>query len=76
MPSLFLQVDVSDPGRPLLSDENSRHLTVFYTGLARALAFPRRLDEVDKAGRVLHYSPYDPAGTIQCNVVLVQCSRL
>lgn len=30
--------------------------------MARAFTFPRRLDETDGSGRVLHYSPYDPNG--------------
>jgi len=59
---LLRRVDVVDPGRPVVSADHARHLTVFYTGLARALSFPRRLDEVDKNGRTVHYSPYDPSG--------------
>ena len=39
-----------------------KHLTVFYTGLYRALTFPRRLDEVASDGSVVHYSAY---GTIR-----------
>ena len=46
--TLLKRVDVVDPGE--FSDETDRHLTVFYTGLYRALCFPRRLDEADKNG--------------------------
>ena len=34
------------------------HITTFYTGLYRGLLFPRRLDETNSAGRVVHWSPY------------------
>lgn len=59
---LLKRVDVVDAGE--LSDETSKHLTVFYSGLVRALSFPRRLDEVTAAGEVVHYSPYDPQGRV------------
>ena len=54
------RVNVIDAGD--LSERSSRHLTVFYTGLYRALTFPRRIDEVDSNGKVIHYSPYDVHG--------------
>ena len=60
--SILKRVDVVDPGE--LSQANSAHLTVFYTGLVRALYFPRKLEEIDAAGKVVHYSPYDPHGRI------------
>lgn len=44
--------------------DSSRHLTVFYTGLYRALTFPRKLEEIDENGKVVHYSPYDPSGGV------------
>lgn len=53
---LLRRVDVVDPGE--LSGDAVRHLTVFYSGLYRALSFPRRLDEVDKDGNMVHFSPY------------------
>lgn len=56
------RVDVIDPGP--MTESNTRHLTVFYTGLWRALTFPRRLDETSADGRMLHYSPYDPKGKV------------
>ena len=40
-------------------------MTIFYTGLYRALTFPRRIDEVEhKTGRMVHFSPYDPKGGV------------
>lgn len=49
-----------DPGS--VSEKSARYLTIFYTGLYRALTFPRRIDEVDSSGNLNHYSPYDPHG--------------
>lgn len=60
MPRLLKRVDVIDPGE--ISAYSFKHTTVFYTGLVRALSFPRRLDEVDANGETVHYSPYDPSG--------------
>lgn len=60
--TLLKRVDVVDPGE--LSDASTRHLTIFYSGLVRALSFPRHLDEVDSGGRVVHFSPYNPSGRI------------
>lgn len=54
------RVDVVDPGEE--SEFSNRYLSIFYTSLARALAFPRRLDEEDASGKMIHYSPYDPNG--------------
>ena len=48
----------------VLSESTARHLQVFYTGLYRVLMFPRRIDEVDSNGQVVHYSPYDPHGGV------------
>ncbi len=56
------RINVIDPGG--YTAESSRHLTVFYTGLYRALTFPRKLQEVDENGKMVHYSPYDPSGGI------------
>ena len=52
---LLRRVDVVDPGSTEYAADQQKHLTVFYTGLARALSFPRKLQEVDASGRVLHY---------------------
>ena len=54
---MLKRVDVIDAGET--SDTTSKHLTVFYTGLYRALLFPRRIDEVNSNGMMVHYSPYD-----------------
>ena len=43
---------------------NAKHLPIFYTSLARALIFPRHLDEITASGEVVHYSPYDPNGGV------------
>lgn len=43
------RVDVVDAGE--VSDSTNRHLVVFYTGLARALSFPRRMDEYTSDGK-------------------------
>eukprot|EP01038_Epipyxis_sp_PR26KG_P009005 gene9005-12147_t len=59
---LLRRVDVVDAGE--VSEASNRHLIVFYTSLARALSFPRRLDEINPAGQVVHYSPYDPHGHV------------
>ena len=48
---LLKRVDVVDPGP--ISGEVSKQLTVFYSGLARALSFPRRTDEVDVDGNIV-----------------------
>jgi putative alpha-1,2-mannosidase len=42
---LLKRIDVLDAGQ--LGDWSNRHLDVFYTGLFRALSFPRRIDELD-----------------------------
>lgn len=59
---LLKRVDVVDPSE--LSGYSTKHLTVFYTGLVRALSFPRRIDEINAAGQMVHYSPYDPRGQV------------
>jgi hypothetical protein len=59
---ILRRVDVVDPGP--LTEMTTRHLGVFYTGLARALAFPRRLEEVTLEGKTVHYSPYSPSGGV------------
>jgi predicted alpha-1,2-mannosidase len=60
---LLRRVDVVDPG--ILSGWAVRNLEIFYSGLARALSFPRRLDEVDADGMMVHYSPYSPRGDVR-----------
>jgi putative alpha-1,2-mannosidase len=39
---MLKRVDVMDAGE--LGGYSAKHLTVFYTGLYRALTFPRRID--------------------------------
>jgi predicted alpha-1,2-mannosidase len=36
-----------------------REQVTFYTALYRTLLFPRKFYEIDKAGNVMHYSPYN-----------------
>lgn len=60
--SLLNRLEVVDPGP--LTERTLRRLTIFYSGLYRALTFPRRLDEVDANGKRVHYSPYDPQGRV------------
>eukprot|EP01035_Chromulina_nebulosa_P020976 gene20976-27183_t len=57
---LLKRVDVMPPN--IVTEEFTRHVTIFYSSLYRALMFPRRLDEVNANGEVVHYSPYDPQG--------------
>jgi len=52
--SLLARASVDDAA---LSGKTARDLQVFYTGLYRALTFPRRLDEPGDNGPV-HWSPY------------------
>jgi predicted alpha-1,2-mannosidase len=60
--SMLGRVEVVDPGDDVDGDWVQTHLTIFYTGLYRALSFPRRLDEVASDGSVVHYSAYAPRG--------------
>jgi len=57
---LLGRVEIVDPGPT--SAEVFKRLTIFYTGLWRALSFPRRLDEISEKGTRIHYSAYDKAG--------------
>lgn len=59
---LLSRVDVVDAGHE--TGSHMRQLSIFYSGLMRALAFPRRTDEVNLQGEVVHYSPYSPSGGI------------
>eukprot|EP00929_Paragymnodinium_shiwhaense_P080801 TRINITY_DN42160_c0_g2_i1.p1 TRINITY_DN42160_c0_g2~~TRINITY_DN42160_c0_g2_i1.p1 ORF type:complete len:954 (+),score=230.99 TRINITY_DN42160_c0_g2_i1:73-2934(+) len=59
---LLNRVEVVDPGP--MTFETMRRLQSFYTGLYRALIFPRRLDEVDANGKVVHYNPYNANGGV------------
>jgi len=66
--SLLRRVDIVDPGP--MTEQTFRRVGQFYTGLYRALLFPRRLDEIDASGKVVHYSPYDPAGGVHDGVLV------
>jgi predicted alpha-1,2-mannosidase len=59
---MLSRVDVVDPGE--LTGTVSRHLSIFYTSLWRSLTFPRRIDEITKDDKMVHYSPYDPRGGV------------
>lgn len=56
------RIDVVDAGGT--PHEAFKRLSIFYTGLYRFLTFPRRIDEVDAQGKVIHYSPYAAAGAV------------
>eukprot|EP00605_Chrysophyceae_sp_TOSAG23-4_P002195 GSChrysophyteH1.ASY1.ANO1.2425.1 assembled CDS len=60
--NLLGRVEVVDPGP--VTGSHTKQLSVFYTSLWRALTFPRRTDEVDISGNILHYSPYSPNGGV------------
>jgi predicted alpha-1,2-mannosidase len=45
--------------RLLVEDDNVDNLRTFYSCLYRLLLFPRKFYEIDKAGDVVHYSPYN-----------------
>ena len=47
-----------------ISESSYRHLSIFYSSLTRALSFPRRLDEVNSEGKLIHWSPYDKNGKV------------
>ena len=66
--NLLRRVDIVDPGE--LSEDMLKHLTIFYSGLVRALSFPRRLDEIDENNNVVHYSPYDPLGKVHPGILV------
>jgi predicted alpha-1,2-mannosidase len=46
-------------GRLRVEGGTSERRTVFYTALYRSLLFPRSWHELDAAGDVVHFSPYD-----------------
>ena len=45
--------------RLLVEDENIDNIRTFYSCLYRLLLFPRKFYEINKAGEVVHYSPYN-----------------
>lgn len=46
-------------GKIEIEDDNIDNLRTFYSNLYRSVLFPRSFYEVDKNGKVLHYSPYN-----------------
>ncbi len=42
-----------------VEDDNTGNLRTFYSNLYRTVLFPRNLSEIDKAGNIMHYSPYN-----------------
>ena len=42
-----------------VEDNNVDHLRTFYSCLYRSILFPRMFHEVNKAGEIVHYSPFD-----------------
>ena len=42
-----------------VNDDNIDNLRTFYSNLYRTLLFPRSFYEIDKDGKVMHYSPYN-----------------
>lgn len=65
---MLQRVDVVDPGP--LGEPTVRRLVAFYTGLYRALIFPRRLDEVTADGKRVAYNPYDAAGGVHDGILV------
>jgi predicted alpha-1,2-mannosidase len=49
----------SELGRIKIVDENLENIKTFYSCLYRVLLFPRKFYEINKAGEVVHYSPYN-----------------
>ena len=45
--------------RLLVEDNNIDNIRTFYSCLYRLLLFPRKFYEINKAGEVVHYSPYN-----------------
>lgn len=48
-----------DLGRVQVNDPDLDNRRTFYSALYRMLLFPRMFHEIDAAGKVVHYSPYD-----------------
>lgn len=46
-------------GRVEVEDDNIDNLRTFYSCLYRSVLFPRNLSEINKEGKVMHYSPYN-----------------
>ena len=46
-------------GRVRVEDDHTDRIRTFYSCLYRSVLFPRSFFEIDKTGKVVHYSPYD-----------------
>lgn len=46
-------------GRVEVEDPNMDNIRTFYSCLYRSVLFPRNLSEIDAAGNIVHYSPYN-----------------
>ncbi|NDV60321.1 GH92 family glycosyl hydrolase [Bacteroides sp. 519] len=46
-------------GKIKVQDDNIDNLRTFYSCLYRSVLFPRSFHEIDAAGKVMHYSPYN-----------------
>ncbi|MDR2423192.1 MAG: GH92 family glycosyl hydrolase [Prevotellaceae bacterium] len=46
-------------GRIVVEDDNIDNLRTFYSCLYRSTLFPRSFYEIDEAGKIVHYSPFD-----------------
>ena len=46
-------------GRIKIYDTNLENIKTFYSCLYRVLLFPRKFHEINKSGKVVHYSPYN-----------------
>ena len=45
-------------GRAIVTGGTEEQRRIFYSGMYRALLFPRTFHEIDAAGKTIHYSPY------------------
>jgi len=46
-------------GKIKVEDDNLDNLRTFYSSFYRSVLFPRNFSEVDAAGKIVHYSPYN-----------------
>lgn len=46
-------------GRILIEDDDVDNIRTFYSTLYRSVLFPRKFYEIDAAGNIVHYSPYN-----------------
>ncbi|SKC83702.1 GH92 family glycosyl hydrolase [Ohtaekwangia koreensis] len=46
-------------GKIKVEDDNIDNIRTFYSSFYRSVLFPRNFSEIDAAGKVMHYSPYN-----------------